>query len=97
MDASQAHLGSRTNRVVVAVRQRWVATIAINRIQFQPGLSMPEFLKVCGTEARCELALEAVRWPKGFRCPQRDSAAHCVVRDGSRNSFSVKPSGIKPS
>ena len=26
------------------------------RIQFQPGLSMPEFLKDFGTEAQCEAA-----------------------------------------
>jgi hypothetical protein len=28
----------------------------MNRIQFQPGLSMPEFLKDFGTEAQCEAA-----------------------------------------
>lgn len=27
--------------------------MAMNRIQFQPGLSMPEFLKRYGTEAQC--------------------------------------------
>jgi hypothetical protein len=35
--------------------------MAMNRIQFQPGLSLPEFLQDYGTEAQCELALEAVR------------------------------------
>jgi hypothetical protein len=28
--------------------------MSMNRIQFQPGLSMPEFLKQFGTEAQCE-------------------------------------------
>jgi len=40
--------------------------MAMNRIQFQPGLSMPEFLKGYGTEAQCEQALEVTRWPEGF-------------------------------
>ena len=43
--------------------------MSINRIQFQIGLSMPEFLKQFGTEAQCEAALEQSRWPQGFVCP----------------------------
>lgn len=35
--------------------------MSMNRIQFQPGLSMPDFLKDYGTDAQCEQALEAVR------------------------------------
>ena len=61
--------------------------MAMNRIQFQQGLSMPEFLKDYGTEAQCEQALEAVRWPEGFRCPRCDGIAHYVVRDGVRKVF----------
>ena len=53
--------------------------MAMNRIQFQPGLSMPEFLKDYGTEIQCEQALEALRWPEGFRCPRCAGAAHYVV------------------
>lgn len=59
----------------------------MNRIQFQPGLSMPEFLKDYGTEAQCEQALEAVRWPNGFCCPRCGHAAHYVLRDGVRKVF----------
>ena len=29
----------------------------MNRIQFQPGLSMPEFFERYGTEAQCQVAL----------------------------------------
>lgn len=61
--------------------------MAMNRIQFQPGLSMPEFLKDYGTEGQCEQALEAVRWPEGFRCPRCAGEAHCVLRDGTRKVF----------
>jgi ribosomal protein L37AE/L43A len=42
----------------------------MNRVQFQPGLSMPEFSGLYGTEAKCQAALEAARWPNGFVCPK---------------------------
>lgn len=61
--------------------------MAMNRIQFQPGLSMPEFLKGYGTEAQCEQALEAVRWSNGFCCPRCGHTAHYVLRDGARKVF----------
>ena len=61
--------------------------MAMNRIQFQPGLSMPDFLKDYGTEAQCEQALEAIRWPNGFGCPRCAHAAHYVLRDGARKVF----------
>lgn len=38
----------------------------MNRIQFQSGRSIPEFLKDFGAEEQCEQALEVVRWPSGF-------------------------------
>lgn len=37
--------------------------MSMNRIQIQPGLSMPEFLKQFGTEVQCESELEQARWP----------------------------------
>jgi len=40
------------------------------QIQFQPGLSMPEFFERYGTEAQCAAALEQTRWPTGFCCPR---------------------------
>lgn len=61
--------------------------MAMNRIQFQPGLSMPDFLKDYGTEGQCEQALEAIRWPNGFGCPRCGHAVHCVLRDGARKVF----------
>ena len=61
--------------------------MAMNRIQFQPGLSMPDFLKDYGTEGQCEQALEAIRWPNGFGCPRCGHAVHCVLRDGVRKVF----------
>ncbi|WAH66483.1 IS1595 family transposase [Xanthomonas hortorum] len=51
--------------------------MAMNRVQFQAGLSLPAFLKRYGCEAKCEQALEAARWPQGFVCPQCAGTAHC--------------------
>jgi len=42
----------------------------MNRVQFQPGLSMPEFFERYGTEGQCQAALQAARWPRGFVCPK---------------------------
>lgn len=39
-------------------------------IQFQKGLSLPEFQRLYGSDAQCEAALEMARWPDGFRCPR---------------------------
>lgn len=61
--------------------------MAMNRIQFQPGLSMPEFFASFGTEAQCAAALQATRWPAGFRCPRCASEAHCVLRGHSHKVF----------
>jgi len=51
--------------------------MAINRIQFQLDLSLPEFLAQFGTDERCANALEASRWPQGFRCPACGNAGRC--------------------
>ena len=58
-----------------------------NRVQFQPGLSLPEFLSGFGTEAQCAEAVKRARWPDGFRCPRCDAAEHYVVGHGSRKLF----------
>ena len=43
--------------------------MAMNRVQFQRGLSMAEFNDRYGTDEQCEAALIAARWPAGFACP----------------------------
>lgn len=54
----------------------------MNRIQFQPGLSLPEFLRQYGTEQRCEAALHSARWPRGFVCPACGHTAYSCFRRG---------------
>jgi len=59
--------------------------MAMNRVQFQAGLSMAEFLNRYGSEDQCEAALVASRWPQGFACPDCGAGAHSTfVRGGRR-------------
>ena len=41
-----------------------------NRVQFQKGLSLPDFFAAYGSEAQCAEALFTWRWPHGFVCPE---------------------------
>ena len=61
--------------------------MAFNQIQFQPGMSIPEFVRSFGTEAQCTEAVRAARWPDGFRCPRCSSPDHYVVGHGARRLF----------
>ena len=54
----------------------------MNRVQFQPGLSMPEFYGRYGSEAKCRVALEAARWPNGFVCPACGDVARTTFERG---------------
>ena len=56
--------------------------MAQNKIQFQSALSLPEFFRRYGTERQCEQALEAARWPQGFRCPRCQGAVAWSSRRG---------------
>ena len=58
-----------------------------NQIQFQQGMSIPEFLSIFGTEAQCAEAVKQSRWPSGFRCPRCSGADHYVVGHGYRQLF----------
>jgi hypothetical protein len=40
--------------------------MARNPIQFQPGLSLPAFLKQYGTEAQCQEAFSSTAGPRDF-------------------------------
>ena len=54
----------------------------MNRIQFQPGMSLNQFLDQYGSQEQCESALEASRWPNGFICPKCHSSRHSWYRRG---------------
>jgi transposase-like protein len=53
--------------------------MAMNRIQFQSGLSLPKFMELYGTEEKCEAALEKARWPAGFRCPRCEGREYGLI------------------
>ena len=48
----------------------------MNRVQFQPGMSLREFQARFGTDEQCRQALLEARWPYGFRCPSCEGAEH---------------------
>jgi len=58
--------------------------MAMNPIQFQPGLSMVEFVAQYGTEAKCRRALYRARWPRGFRCPACGDRRRSTFRRGAQ-------------
>jgi len=71
--------------------------MAMNRIQFQPGLSLPALLEQFGTEAQCEAALETARWPQGFRCPRCGQATHYVLHVGAHKTFQCQACRVQTS
>lgn len=58
-----------------------------NLIQFQSGLSLPEFLKQYGSLSQCESALESSRWPQGFVCPHCQDTRHSAYFRNARKLF----------
>ena len=61
--------------------------MSMNRIQFQTGLSMPDFLSQFGTETQCEIEFEKARWFQGFVCPRCTCTEHSEFRVGTLKVF----------
>ncbi len=61
--------------------------MAMNRVQFQPGLSMAEFFDRYGSHEQCEAALVAARWPDGFACPACGGTQNSSFRREARLYF----------
>lgn len=57
--------------------------MSMNRVQFQPGLSMAEFERRYGTDEQCEEAVRAWRWPQGFSCPRCGAGNRTEFRRGT--------------
>ena len=64
--------------------------MAMNRIQFQAGLSLPAFLAQFGTDEQCADALEVSRWPQGFSCPGCSNANYYLLKVGKHKTFQCK-------
>ena len=54
--------------------------MARNRVQFQKGYSLTQFMDEYGTEEKCREALFRWRWPNGFVCPRCSQTRHCRVQ-----------------
>ncbi len=61
--------------------------MAMNAVQFQPGLSMMEFMDRYGSDDKCETALIQSRWPDGFACPLCAGAQNSSFRREGRLYF----------
>jgi len=53
--------------------------MARNKVQFQKGISLSEFLKDYGSEEQCFKSLVEWRWPDGFRCSLCDHDKYCQL------------------
>src|ERR1700712_8567 len=54
--------------------------MARSAVQFQKGLSEPEFERQFGTEEQCRALGVACRWPDGFVCPECGGRQHSMVK-----------------
>lgn len=73
-----------------------LGSMAANRIQFQKGLSQPQFMELYGTEEKCEAALEKARWPEGSAAPAvvAMTAAWCMA--GGTSAICAGVAVIRP-
>jgi transposase-like protein len=61
--------------------------VAQNKVQYQRGLSMPEFFDSHGSPEQCEALVRRWRWPGGFICPRCRSGWHSEFRRQDRLYF----------
>jgi len=54
--------------------------MAKNKIQFQRGISISDFMDQYGTEQKCRDTLFELRWPDGFVCPKCDNKTYCEIK-----------------
>jgi len=54
--------------------------MAKNKVQFQKGLSLQEFLSQYGSEEQCHQSLYQWRWPNGFICPKCGHDQYCSLK-----------------
>jgi transposase-like protein len=62
-------------------------TMAQNKVQYQRGLSMPEFFNGYGSAEQCEALVRGWRWPEGFNCPRCQGGWHSEFRREGRLYF----------
>jgi transposase-like protein len=61
--------------------------MAQNKVQYQRGLSMPEFFDGYGSAGQCEALIRSWRWPGGFVCSRCQGTWHSEFRRHDRLYF----------
>src|SRR4030095_14107169 len=61
--------------------------MAMNKVQYQRGLSMREFFDSYGSQEDCEALVRGWRWPEGFVCPRCGGSWHSELRRQGRLYF----------
>ena len=56
--------------------------MARNRVQFQKGYSLVQFMDEYVSEEKCTEALFRWRWPNGFVCPRCEHTGHGATKVG---------------
>lgn len=51
-----------------------------NAVQFQRGMSLPEFMDQYGRQSQGERALFSWRWPRGLVCPEGGGTEACALK-----------------
>ena len=51
-----------------------------NKVQFQKGYSLIDFMEDYGSEEKCQKALFKARWPDGYRCSECGSSSYCTLK-----------------
>lgn len=59
----------------------------MNGIEFQRGISLPEFLHSYGQAAQCAVAVKQACWLDGFRCSQFACSANYLAGQGARKFY----------
>lgn len=54
--------------------------MAKNKVQFQTGISLQNFLSQFGSEDQCRTTLFRWRWPQGFVCPTCGHGDYCELK-----------------
>ncbi len=54
--------------------------MAKNKVKFQQGLTLQEFLSQYGSENQCRHSLNQWRWPNGFICPECGHDRYCTLK-----------------
>jgi hypothetical protein len=63
-----------------------------NKVKYQEGLSLSDFIQAYGTEEKCLAAMELARWSEGFRCLQcGEGEKFGVIRDDRRKRNQCNP------